>query len=153
MAAELKFLQKVETPEQAAKLASEIGTYLGSTDAVKVFDTKVFLAKEAVTPAQWKSIEKIRDANKGTNVLDGGVVSVAGKTWRTVAITVGAVIIAVVLLDPDSGDALTKNVANMATNLIEPFIPLVISSLFPIICLVSSLSLVTGLGQTAMSSF
>jgi len=149
----LKFLGKAETPEQAAKVASDIGRYLDSPDAVKVFESRVFLDTATVSKQNLKNIEKIRDSYKADAVLDGGKVNVGGKTFRTLAIVAGTVTLAVVLFDEDGGDAITKNIANTLTNLVEPFIPLILSSLLPLILLASSMSVVLGLGQSVMSGF
>lgn len=147
----IKFLGKSDTPEEAAKFASDLGKYLESPGAVSVFGDRIFLDTTKVSRQELKNINKIKESYKGADgVLDGGTVTVAGKTFRTFAIVAGTIVLAVVLMNPETGDAISKNIATMLTNLIEPFIPIILSSLFPLIILASSMSLVMGLGQSVM---
>lgn len=105
---------------------------------VEQVGNRVVLNTDGLTANAKRTISEVKRAYKADMVVDGGSVSLGGVSWKKVLFVVGGAIVVVMLIDPSTGTAIGKTVADVGTNLLQPFIPSILSVLIPCVILVSS---------------
>lgn len=116
------------------------------TDAA-IVGNRVVVNLEGMSPAARKNLEEVKSAFKSDMLYDGGNVSGGGVSWKKVLVVTGGVVVAIVLIDPSTGAAIGSRIAGTATQLVEPFIPSMLSVMIPCCLLLSSALAAIGIMQ------
>lgn len=103
----------------------------------KVDDAIQPVSTTNMSAAAKSSVDEIAAANPGSKLADAGKKVVGQVTFTRVAVVTGGVVVAVILIDPDSGQKIAENTAAATAAFVQPFIPSLLSSCIPLSTLMS----------------
>jgi len=119
----------------------KLGTSQGTGVFVKLGDT-VPAGVKAIDAAGFSAagregLESIAKQYPGSRLVDAGKAVKGQITWTRVAVVSGFVLIAVILINPETGVKISEAVLSAGTAVLSPFIPSLVFSCFCILCLFS----------------
>lgn len=146
------FFKGASTRSFAFKNAEEADGFVKMVNRVTPTDvervgTKVVLDTSGMSATARRNIDEIKRLYKADMVVDGGTTAGGGVTWKKVLFVAGGVIVVIILIDPETGNLIGKKVADAGVNLVEPFIPSILSVMIPCCLLVSSALAAFGIMQ------
>lgn len=99
-------------------------------------DSKLVVEMSGMSSTAQAQLRNISKAYGGTGMMDGGNVVWRGVTWKRVGIVAAAGLLAVVIIDPQTGAALSQRVGEIGMAALSPFIPSSVS-IASVVCMVS----------------
>ena len=119
----------------------KLGTSQGTGVFVKIGDTVPTGVKAidvtGFSAAGREGLESIAKQYPGSRLVDAGKAIKGQITWTRVAIVSGLVLVAVILINPETGERISEAVLGAGAAVLSPFIPSLVFSCFCILCLFS----------------
>ena len=110
------------------KVVPDLGDKIEFTKAVQTNN---------MSAAAKSSLDEIAAAYPGSKLADAGKYVTKQITFTRVAVVTGGVIVAIILIDPETGQKMAENTAAAAGAFVQPFIPSLLSSCIPLCLLLS----------------
>lgn len=95
-------------------------------------ENKVIITREGFSDAAWSNLQSIGKQYNATSIVDGGKIVANNITWTRAGIVAGGVVVAVILIDPNSGAAIGQGIGNIGAGLMQPLIPSLVSLGLPL---------------------
>jgi hypothetical protein len=119
------------TPEESAALLKQIKEIHPNAFVLQK-GAKTIVSTEGMSTAAKTNLQNMAKQYNATSLVDGGKLVAKGVTWQRVGLVAGGVVVAVILIDPESGAVLGDTLATFGSSFAAPLIPSLVSSAVPV---------------------
>lgn len=119
------------TPEESAALLKQIKEIHPNAFVLQK-GAKTIVSTEGMSTAAKTNLQNMAKQYNATSIVDGGKLAAKGVTWQRVGLVAGGVVVAVILIDPNSGAVLGDTLATFGSSFAAPLIPSIVSSAIPV---------------------